>query len=49
MKLTSADRLISYQRSCNDILFVVLTDSSDGLVVMKGTSGPKKEDVSTLN
>jgi len=35
-KLTSADCLLSYLRSRDDISFVVLTDSSDGLVVKKG-------------
>jgi len=47
--VSSADRLLSYLRSRDDVSFVVLTDSSDGLVVTRGKGRPKKDNIAIIN
>ena len=47
--ISSADRLLSYLRSRDNVSFVVLTDSSDGLVVTRGKGRPKEDNVIVIS
>ena len=41
--LSSADHFLAHLRSLDDVSFLVLIDSSDGLIVTEGKGRPRKE------